>query len=64
VAKDTPEFKDCDEENINEWLECDIDDPGYEVLTDYDIIAQIQAPDNGLIEENDEDSKEDAPEEK
>ncbi|KAJ8897230.1 hypothetical protein PR048_002576 [Dryococelus australis] len=34
-------FEECDQENIQDWLECDVDDPGYQVLTDDEIIASV-----------------------
>ncbi|XP_053960505.1 jerky protein homolog-like [Anastrepha ludens] len=43
-------FEECDQENVHEWLEFDEDDPGYELLTDDDIIAQVK-----FSEDNDED---------
>ncbi|XP_053956126.1 uncharacterized protein LOC128861768 [Anastrepha ludens] len=43
--------KQCDQENVHEWLEFDEDDPGYELLTDDDIIAQVQVPEDDDDEE-------------
>lgn len=48
----SPGFEDCDHDNIHEWLKCDVDDPGYEMMTDNDIIAHVQ-------ETGDDDEEED-----
>ncbi|KAG8296476.1 hypothetical protein J6590_056035 [Homalodisca vitripennis] len=39
LLKESSGFEECDQENINEWLEYDADNPGYELLSD-DILAQ------------------------
>ncbi|XP_054281171.1 jerky protein homolog-like [Macrosteles quadrilineatus] len=52
LINQSPEFEDCDQDNIQEWLECDVDDPGYEVMTDDEIIAHVQ-------ENGDDDEEED-----
>ncbi|XP_053968354.1 jerky protein homolog-like [Anastrepha ludens] len=42
LMKEVSGFEECDQENVHEWLEFGEDDPGYELLTDDDIIAQVQ----------------------
>ena len=37
-----PGLEECDQTNINEWLECDKNGPGYEVLADDEIIFEVQ----------------------
>ncbi|KAL4084640.1 hypothetical protein QTP88_027568 [Uroleucon formosanum] len=34
-------FGDCDEENINEWLLMDTNDPGYQILSDDEIVRSL-----------------------
>ncbi|UYV70864.1 hypothetical protein LAZ67_8000911 [Cordylochernes scorpioides] len=34
-------FKECDQKDIQDWLECDVDDPGYQLLTDDEIIKSV-----------------------
>ncbi|UYV78583.1 hypothetical protein LAZ67_16002070 [Cordylochernes scorpioides] len=34
-------FEECDQKNIEDWLECDVDDPGYQLLTDDEIIESF-----------------------
>jgi hypothetical protein len=34
-------FGDCNEENINEWLLMDTNDPGYQILSDDEIIRSL-----------------------
>ncbi|XP_054745490.1 jerky protein homolog-like [Anastrepha obliqua] len=41
LIKEVLGFEECDQENVHEWLEFDEDDPGYELFTDDDIIAQV-----------------------
>lgn len=43
--KDAVGFEECDEQNINEWLNCDLDDPGYQIMTDEEIVEHIQLAD-------------------
>lgn len=33
----------CDEENIKEWLNCDSEDPGFQILTDEEIIEDLNS---------------------
>lgn len=33
----------CDEENIKEWLNCDSEDPGFQILTDEEIIDDLNS---------------------
>ncbi|XP_054734765.1 jerky protein homolog-like [Anastrepha obliqua] len=46
LMKEVSGFEECDQENVHEWLEFDGDDPGYELLTDDDVIAQVQVPED------------------
>ncbi|GBL88031.1 hypothetical protein AVEN_133697-1 [Araneus ventricosus] len=32
-------FEECDQENLQDWLECDVGEPDYHVLSDDKIIA-------------------------
>ncbi|PSN56479.1 hypothetical protein C0J52_08436 [Blattella germanica] len=50
-------FQECDEENIQNWLECDVDDPDHQVLTDDEIIASV-IDDQDLCDEEEEPSEE------
>ncbi|UYV67051.1 hypothetical protein LAZ67_4003763 [Cordylochernes scorpioides] len=34
-------FEECDQKNIQDWLECDVDDPGYQLLMDDGIIESV-----------------------
>ena len=34
-------FAECDEKNVNEWLSMDSDDPGYQLLTDDEIVHEL-----------------------
>ncbi|GBN35256.1 hypothetical protein AVEN_89676-1 [Araneus ventricosus] len=53
VFSRTPGFEECDRENIQDWLECDVDDPDYQVLADDEI-------NSGVIDDQDScDDKED-----
>lgn len=55
LLKESSGFEECDQENIHEWLECDEDDPGHELLTDDDIIAQTQVPKDDTDDDDDQD---------
>ncbi|XP_067144543.1 jerky protein homolog-like [Centruroides vittatus] len=41
LIKECYGFEECDNENIQDWLECDADDPGYQILSDDEIIASV-----------------------
>ncbi|KAJ8883839.1 hypothetical protein PR048_015694 [Dryococelus australis] len=41
LIKESSEFEECDQESIQNWLEFDIDDLGYKVLTDDEIITSV-----------------------
>ncbi|UYV76718.1 hypothetical protein LAZ67_14001866 [Cordylochernes scorpioides] len=34
-------FEACDSKDIQDWLECDVDDPGYQLLTDDEILESV-----------------------
>jgi hypothetical protein len=55
LINQSPCFEECDQENIHEWLDCDEDDPGYEVQTDDEIIASVQRHNEDDNEEPDDD---------
>lgn len=40
--KEPPGFEECDNKNIKDWLNCNVDDPDYRILTDEKIINQVQ----------------------
>ncbi|PSN33438.1 hypothetical protein C0J52_17959 [Blattella germanica] len=56
-----PRFQECDQENIQNWLECDVDDPGHQALTDDEIIASV-IDDQDLCDEAEVPSDEDCAE--
>ncbi|XP_023214516.1 jerky protein homolog-like [Centruroides sculpturatus] len=41
LIKERSGFEECDEENIQDWLKCDVDDRGYQVFSDDEIVASI-----------------------
>lgn len=51
LMKESSGFEECNQENVHEGLECGEDDPGYELLADGDIIAQVPEDD---VDEDDE----------
>lgn len=64
LIKESSGFEECDQENIQDWLECDVDDPGYQVLTDDEIIASVindQDPCDDEEEPSDNDRAEKGP---
>ncbi|PSN52892.1 hypothetical protein C0J52_03004 [Blattella germanica] len=61
LIKESSVFQECDQENIQNWLECDVDDPGHRVLTDDEIIASV-IDDQDLCDEEEEPSDEDCAE--
>lgn len=48
-------FSDCDEENISEWLLMDTNDPGYQILSDDEIVRNLFEEDETEEEENETD---------
>ncbi|GBL90433.1 hypothetical protein AVEN_178860-1 [Araneus ventricosus] len=57
-------FEECDQENIQDWLECDVDDSGYQALVDDEISSSVideQDPCDGEEEPSDNDSAEKVP---
>ncbi|XP_067136655.1 jerky protein homolog-like [Centruroides vittatus] len=64
LIKECSGFEECDEENIQDWLKCDVDDPGYQVLSDDEIIAGViddQDPCDDEEEPSDDDCAEKVP---
>lgn len=64
LIKESSGFEECDQENIQDWLECDADDPGYQVLTDDEIIDSViddQEPCNDEEEPSGDDRAEKGP---
>jgi hypothetical protein len=45
----------CDEQNIHEWSLMDINDPGYQILSDDEIIRSLYEVNNTECEENETD---------
>lgn len=62
IIKQVPGFEECDNANIDDWLNCDVDDPGYQILSDEEIVQQIK-DDNQEIEEEEDDGEDTAVEE-
>lgn len=56
IIKEAPGFEECDNANIDDWLNCDIDDPGYQILSDEEIVQQIK-DDNQEVGEEEEDGE-------
>ncbi|GBN33153.1 hypothetical protein AVEN_87072-1 [Araneus ventricosus] len=57
-------FEECDQERIQDWLECDVDDPGSQILADNEIIASViydQDPCDKVEETSDYDRAEKGP---
>lgn len=54
-VQQAPGFEKCDKPNIEEWLNCDVDDPGYQILTDEEIVQQIKDENREMKEEEEED---------
>ncbi|KFM76186.1 Jerky-like protein, partial [Stegodyphus mimosarum] len=42
TVKTVPGGENVDAENINEWLECDVNEPGFECLTDDEIVKKAR----------------------
>ncbi|CAG0883757.1 unnamed protein product, partial [Darwinula stevensoni] len=38
-----PGFKECDEDDVREWLETDVGDPGFQILTEDEIVDSVKA---------------------
>lgn len=53
IIKTVPGLTDCDLENVKEWLTSDQEDPGYQILTDEEIVAQVTAQQEVSDEEDD-----------
>ena len=49
--------RECDEEDVTEWLNCDGNDPGFQILNDEEILQEISASDE-QNQENEEESPE------
>jgi len=48
-------FRDCDGENISEWLLMDTNDPGYQILSDDEIVRNLFEEDETEEKENETD---------
>ncbi|XP_023228602.1 jerky protein homolog-like [Centruroides sculpturatus] len=44
----------CDEEDVSEWLNCDVNDPGLQILSEEEIIQEISASDEQDREDEEE----------
>ncbi|XP_057652222.1 jerky protein homolog-like [Diorhabda carinulata] len=42
IIKEAPGFEECDNANISDWLNCDVDDPDYQIFSDEEIVQQIK----------------------
>ncbi|KAK9694501.1 hypothetical protein QE152_g33511 [Popillia japonica] len=56
IIKEAPGFEECDKANIDDWLNCDVDDPGYQILSVKEIVQQIK-DDNQEVGEQEEDGE-------
>ncbi|KAK9693139.1 DDE superfamily endonuclease [Popillia japonica] len=56
IIKEAPGFEGCDKANIDDWLNCDVDDPGYQILSDEEIVQQIK-DNNQKVGEEEEDGE-------
>ncbi|KAK9737701.1 hypothetical protein QE152_g10465 [Popillia japonica] len=56
IITEAPGFDECDKANIDHWLNCDVDDPGYQILSDEETVQQIKN-DNQEVGEEEEDGK-------
>ncbi|KAK9754910.1 hypothetical protein QE152_g933 [Popillia japonica] len=59
IIKEAPGFEECDKANIDDWLNCDVDDPGYQIFSVEEIVQQIKDDNQevGEEKENGEDSE-------
>ncbi|GBN92223.1 hypothetical protein AVEN_247085-1 [Araneus ventricosus] len=50
-VKESSEFEEYNQENIQNWLKCDTDDPSYHVLMEDEIVARVIDDQNPCIDE-------------
>lgn len=60
LVKTVPGGENVNDENIEEWLECDADDPGFERLTDEEIVQKAMVEVESEEERQSESEEEDA----
>ena len=49
IIKYLPDFKECDKNDFCKWLESDISDPGFQILTADEIVDSVIAETNDEI---------------
>ena len=49
IAARLPGFEQCDENDLHRWLEKDIGDPGFQILTDEEIVGSVLAETNDEV---------------
>ncbi|GFT53353.1 uncharacterized protein TNCV_3323851 [Trichonephila clavipes] len=49
-----PGFQECDEEDVETWMACDVDDCGYQMLNDDEIVTSVQKESDPVDDETDE----------
>lgn len=54
LFKELPGFSDCDWEDAQDWMGCDENDPGYQVLTDREIVDAVQNEEDDDEEDDDD----------
>ena len=54
IAARLPGFEQCDENDLHRWLEKDIGDPGFQILTDEEIVGSVLAETNDEVLTNEE----------
>ncbi|GBO13133.1 hypothetical protein AVEN_155592-1 [Araneus ventricosus] len=42
LLKQIPGCGNCEEDDVSSWLDCDADDAGFQLMSDNEIIAQVQ----------------------
>ena len=55
------ECTDCDEANVEEWLQIDASDPGYAILSDDEIVQTVTNPETVETDDSDSDELHDDP---
>ena len=49
IAARLPGFEQCDQNDLHRWLEKDIGDPGFQILTDEEIVGSVLAETNDEV---------------
>ncbi|GFV16661.1 uncharacterized protein TNCV_4418481 [Trichonephila clavipes] len=50
-----PVHQECDEEDVENWIACDAEDCGFQMLNDDDIVTSMQEESDPVDDETDED---------